>query len=1495
MAPEELDQTRAKAADDAGEQPSSHAICAPGELAPTKPSHFVVGIGASAGGLEAIERFFDQVPLDSGLSFVLVQHLSPDFKSLMDELLARHTRLSIHRVENGMTLQPNAIYLIPPKKNMVLSFGKLLLTDQDQKSGLNLPIDIFFHSLAQDMGDRAVAMVLSGTGSDGSRGIKEIHESGGLVIVQDPETAAFDGMPRSAIATGMVDFILSPEEMPARILAYVRNPVRVDHSKPALEIKVGEELSGVLALLRRQFGVDFTLYKPTTLARRLERRMTLQNAASVPEYLALLQANAEEVDALYRDLLVEVTQFFRDPEAFEVIRRQIVPAVVDHASPEDGIRVWVPGCATGQEAYSLAMLFQEYAETIGKRLDVKIFATDAHRGSLETASNGEYDAASFEEFPRRLQERYFVKKRNRFIVNPELRKLVIFAPHNLTKDPPFTKLDFISCRNVLIYLNPPTQQKILTLFHFGLRTGGTLFLGPSESVGDLEEEFEVVDRHWKIFRKKRNARLTGPAGVLGIQPPTEVTLNIKQRLAGLSKTDFPVPEVYESLLAQFVPPSFLLSDQHDLLHVFGNAGRFLRVPEGKATRDALKMVDDSLRIAIVSALHRARKDKKCVSYHGIRTQLDGQECSIKLSVTPVAGRRAPTAYFLVALEEEANDDPPAVTTTEHRFDVGGVAAERILGLERDLNYAKEHLQSTVEELETSNEELQSTNEELVASNEELQSTNEELHSVNEELYTVNAEHQRKIDELVLLTNDMDNLLSSTEIGTIFLDNDLTIRKFTPAIARVFNLLPQDVGRPLMHISNDLNIGNDKLLELIERMRASESVVEYEVEGPRQRSFLMRILPYRTQNGAMVTGAVLTFVDVTQVKEATRELGLSQRRLDAALTFGEIGTWDWDVGNDIVVLGHRFLKILSVAPDAGPLAFADFVQLIHPEDRDGFQHAARAALVQATTFDGGFRVSLPDGMRSFLTRADVLRDPDGKPTRMTGVCIDVSERKQMAAALRESETRLQSILDNSSAFIFVKDLQGRYLLANRSFADLLGKPIADIVGKTDAELFPTPRAQELREHDRLVIAEGNIRRTEIVFALPEGERVYWTVLFPLREPDGRLTGVAGIASDITDRKRAEDEARLALQRRDQFLAMLSHELRNPLGALVNAAHLLARDGVSSEAHAEARHVIQRQTKQMAGLLDDLLDVSRIAQNRIRLQRKRVKLNDAVEEALVVVRPQLEANHLRLAVDLGSDACYCLGDAGRLQQMVVNVLTNAVKYTPPGGEIALSMSRDNHDVVISVRDSGVGIRPEMLQRIFDMFVQADETLDRAKGGMGVGLTLVRAVAELHGGRVEARSAGPGAGAEFIIHLPLAADKPAPADVLSDADAPGTCRVLIVEDNPDSRRMLQALLESDGYEVHAAATGSEGLDAILRLRPDAAVIDIGLPGLDGYEVARRTRQRLSHDEILLIALTGYGRQEDRRAVIDAGFDEHLVKPLNPEDLARILRKRSSTGGAA
>ncbi len=1318
-----------------------------------RPTH-VVGIGASAGGLEALERLFEKMHPETGLAFVVVQHLSPDFKSLTDELLARRTPIPIHRVENGMEVERDAIYLIPPKKDMIIANGRLLLTDKDPAQMMTLPIDHFFRSLAQDQGDRAIGIILSGTGSDGSRGIRDIHDVGGLVMVQAPETAKFDGMPKSALKTGVVDIDLPPEEMPAALLKYIQHPLSPLGGPPSLAAPAPlEGMEAVFRLLREAYDLDFSYYKPATVARRTERRLLLAGAGNIDEYARRLAEDPEELNALYKDLLIGVTRFFRDKEAFACLEAEVLPALLRQAAEGEEFRAWVAGCATGEEAYSLAILVQEQLDALHKPLLVKIFSTDAHRASLEVASAGVYNEASLADLSAARRQRFFTRKGEDYQVTPELRKMIVFAPHNLIKDAPFTKLDLITCRNLLIYLQPPAQKKVLSLFHFGLKTGGVLFLGPSESSGELEDEFELISPRWKLYRKRRDIRLPAEirlAPVGGVRPrPTDVAL----AGAGSASLEGQLLGVYDTLLEEFMPPSLLVNENREVLQSFAGGSRYLRLKDGRFSAEVLDMVDAELRMALTGALQRALKDLKPVVYKRLRVQGAEGVSLVNLTVKPIPNRRTSTLLALICFEDEGSAPPPGPPPQEFNF--SQASQEHLQSLETELRFTKENLQATIEELETSNEELQASNEELVASNEELQSTNEELHSVNEELYTVNAEYHKKISELTELTADMDNLLVSTQIHTIFLDRKLCIRKFTPKIAETFHLLPQDIGRRIDNFTH--TIDHPDLLTDLQKVLNDGQPIEKQVRDRRGSWFLLRILPY--QSGAVIEGIVLTLIDIDSLKQA------------------EAKVWRKD--------------------------------------------------------------------------------------------------QQLAAILR-----------NSPNPVFVVDQQGRYVLCDESFKRLAG---CDPVGKTAYEVFPQETATRLNAQNERVLAEGSTAQSEIVLPLPDGPHTYLSVKFPLRDEQGNIIGVGGICTDVTQLKQAEQQAHESARQRERFLAILSHELRNPLAAILNAAAVIERNGTLSGADAEWFRVVERRARHMGRLLDDLLDLSRLTHNKIEIRKEVFDLGTTVPQALEEARPRLEERRQQLIVQAPEQALIVEGDPDRLQQIQVNLLLNAVKYTPVGGRIAYSLQREADQAVIRVRDNGIGISPEMQDKIFDLFVQGDKTPERSNQGIGVGLTLVRSITELHGGRVEVHSDGPDQGSEFVVRLPLALTPTGQASAGMGVPPAATpvppLRIVLIEDDEDNRQALQMLLELDGHEVRVASNGEDGLTAIAEMRPDVALVDIGLPSMDGYEVARRTRAAFTREQVYLVALTGYGQPMDRHAARDAGFDEHLTKPLKPRELNRVL----------
>lgn len=937
----------------------------------SKPT-LIVGVGASAGGLKPIEEFFSHMPTENGMAFVIVQHLSPDFKSLMDELLKRHTGMSIHRVTDGITLAANSIYLIPSKKDLTVSDGKLMLVQQQRTRGLNLPIDNFFDSLSQQIGNEAVAIVLSGSGSDGSRGVVKVREAGGLVLVQTPEDAGFDGMPRSAIDTKAVDLVCSVPEMPDHLIQYAVHRNRETVQQFGGEFVADTTLSRLCAHYKEHNGVDFSCYKPGTLLRRLERRTKLAAVSSTDAYMERITSDAEESSALFRDLLVEVTHFFRDAEAFAVLRETVVPQLIKQ-STEREFRAWVCGCATGEEAYSVAMVIHDCMERAGKdKKPFKVFATDVHDGSIEIASEGSYRKVATEKLPDSFRERYFVETEEGFKVKPEIRRSVIFAFNDATKDPPFTRLDLVSCRNMLIYLLPEVQKRILSIFHFGLKTKGMLFLGPSETVGDLASEFDEVDRHWKMFQKRRDIRLPEASQVPVLPSAAQALKSTPTRLNSLRdfKQQNMATSALNSLLNRYLPSSLLVDEYNELIHCVGDARKLLTLPEGRPTSNLFQLLGSDLSVPVSAALNRCRKQSEAIVFNGVRILIPGNEEELYQLKVEALKERDETLYLVSFLRLSELEVAPVKT---FEFQPVENAGEQIDQLEIELNYTRETLQATVEELESSNEELQATNEELVASNEELQSTNEELQSTNEELHTVNQENRYRIDQLNEVTEDLELLLSRTATGILFLDADLTIRKFTRSITRYFDLQPSDLGRNIDNFNHRTGVSDlySKLQEALDS--GSEIILEGDL--PEKEPLLIQVALKNDQDASF--GLMLTIG-----KKVTQGFGVDSKQF--FLPVGA-GFWHWpNLKDDTMWWSPKCYELLGLKTEELAPIFSLWRDLVHPDDVHRLKNAGSSQC--AFVKDGYLAVRMKcadQTYRKFEYRAAFVMDKSDKPQSMMG--------------------------------------------------------------------------------------------------------------------------------------------------------------------------------------------------------------------------------------------------------------------------------------------------------------------------------------------------------------------------------------------------------------------------------------------------------------------------------------------------------------------------------
>ena len=843
----------------------------------------IVGIGAPAGGLAAFEAFFAGMPADTdpGMAFVLVQHLAPDHKSILSDLIRRYTRMSVFEVEDGMVVQPNCAYIIPPGRDMAFLNGTLQLLEPSEPRGQRLPIDFFFRSLALDQHERAIGIVLSGTGSDGTMGVRAIKGEGGMVMAQNTASTECDGMPRSAIATGLVDYELPPAEMPAQLIAFAAHAFGKLPRVTTLPVPKAENaLKKIFILLRAQTGHDFSLYKPSTTHRRIERRMAVHQIEAIDGYVKFLQQTSAEVEALFRDLLIGVTNFFRDPEAFQVLEDQVIPKVFAGKPPGAVIRIWTAGCSTGEEAYSIAILLVERIEALRQSYTVQIFATDIDSHAIATARAGLYPASIAADLSPERLARFFTAEADgsAYRIHKNIRDLLVFSEQDVIKDPPFSKLDLITCRNLLIYLGSELQRKLIPLFHYALKPDGWLFLGTSEGIGEFDMLFSVLDRKAKLYQRREDLHGHQRAALGRFLPPlTAIEASLPR------STSIPIEtgqkslrEVTEhALLSQVIAAGALVNANGDILYLHGRTGMFLEPAPGEVgINNILKMAREGLRRELTTTLHKAAGTKDTVTCPGLRVKTNGHFTTVNLTIRPLTtGPRATpdSPLFLVILEEApvgkaasgqvADVEVPGATPPD--------AEARIAALKLELRVKEEYLQSTIEELESSTEELKSSSEEMQSVNEELQSTNEELEtskeelqSVNEELATVNAELQTKVADLTRANNDMNNLLAGTGIGTVFVDHQLRILRFTPAASSIINLINTDVGRPVAHLVSNL-VGYSSLVADVQAVLDTLVSKAVEVRTAEGKSYTMGIQPYRTLEN-VIEGAVISFVDIAEM-------------------------------------------------------------------------------------------------------------------------------------------------------------------------------------------------------------------------------------------------------------------------------------------------------------------------------------------------------------------------------------------------------------------------------------------------------------------------------------------------------------------------------------------------------------------------------------------------------------------------------------------------------
>lgn len=1491
---------------------------------------FIVAIGASAGGLQALETFFDNLPNHPHAAFVIVQHLSPDFESMMTEILQRRTALPVDSIEDELEIQPSRVYVLPPKKHLIVKDRRLRLIESPDS--FDYPIDKFLNSLVEEWSEKIIAILLSGTGSDGTKGIKAVSRAGGIGLVQSPETAQFNSMPGSAIPSGLVDEILSPQELAQTVFELIRYSDNFPESTAQKAANIDpDRLKAILDILVEQEEIDFTNYKVSTISRRINHRCVVNHCENLKEYTDLLENSPQEQKLLRRDLLIGVTQFFRDLPAWDYLRDRVLPELISKLEPNEQLRIWISACATGEEAYSMAILVDEAIAAASKPIKVKIFATDIDTEALETAAGGIYPKGISDALNSERLEKYFTFTGEHYQVKRFLREMLIIAPHDLSKNAGFSKMNLVSCRNVLIYMKPPLQKHVIQLLHFALANRGILFLGSSESLGDLSEEFTTLQSKWKLFRKRRDVSLS----TTHLNRPTfinQLPSTSPSKAKGDRASDRLLSEVFKYCLNEQPITCILVSRTNQLLRVFYNAAQLLEFPVGEAILDVVEIVPSGLQLPLSTALHRAKRDRESVLYTGIKIEREGKELNVNLRVGCQKENSTQGDYLIVVFEIET---PTVCPTAAMRFDISEEAANQLTELEYELQQTRENLQVTIEELETTNEEQQATNEELLASNEELQSINEELQSVNEELYSVNAEHQSKIEQLTQLNNDIDNLLRSTDIGVIFLDSNLNIRKFTPAATGAVNIKPNDVGRSIGDITNNLDCSN--LSEIFERVMASQEPLEREMTVVKtQKHLLMRVNLYLRENGEN-DGIVVTFVNIDDLKLVQQDLKRTNSLLENLYTSSPVGLslHDRDFKyirinqalaeiNGFTIEEHLGKSIFEVVPDLALRMEPILCQVIET-DRPVCNVQIHGHTPAAPNFKRYWNAS--------FYPVDLLNGDRG----VGSIINDITERIEVEESLKENQaTLLESqklanlgnwkleIDDNfeldAARPIWSAELYSVYGLDDRqpvpTFAELL-------------QFYSAEDREAIRSAFDNLLTKATSYNLDLCCLRSDGEIRYLNSIGrAVRDETGKITKLYGAVMDITDRKLIEAElirqnraleeavavaqaADSANQAKSDFLANMSHEIRTPMNAILSVAQLLDLSELTPD-QRKLLKTLKSNSGKLLTLINDILDLSKIEARELKLNPQEFALEAIAQNLLDSFTPQARSKGLELTINIAPNLpLWFIGDDFRLQQVLSNLISNALKFTKRGKiEVDISLEDSTIEnaiakVYFSVKDTGIGIDTNLQQNLFQPFTQADNSTTRQYGGTGLGLTISRRIIELMGGGIDVESElDRGSTFWFVLPLQIAditnkphqteetiANKPSRTEAIASdiavANSSQTTDILVVEDYPDNRDLILFMLDTLGYQADSVNNGREAVDRLARQEYKIILMDCQMPELDGYQATKAIRQREEERHTIIIGLTAHAMEGDRQKCLDAGMDEYIAKPVDIRKLTTMLQK--------
>jgi two-component system CheB/CheR fusion protein len=1430
------------------------------EYEDTQPSHLpgtsdprqlaVVGIGASAGGIRALQTFFQAMPPSPGVVFVVVMHLSPERESALPQVLQAYTAMPVQQVRDRVRMEPNHVYVIPPNQHLRIADGHLDVSDFEEPRWQRAPIDVFFRTLAHVHPD-GTGIVLSGSGTDGTVGLQAIKECGGIAMVQLPEEAEYDGMPRSAIATGLVDFVLPAAELASKVVELHRHglPPGLQTDSEDLPESEMDILRRILVRLQVNTGHDFRGYKNSTVLRRIERRMRVTQVETHDAYLDYLRRTPLEARALLKDLLISVTHFFRDPAAFEALQEQVIPRLFEARALGEPLRVWVPGCATGEEAYSIAILLLEHADAVEQPPDIQIFASDPDEDALIFAREGLYPAAIAADVSEQRLRRFFMREGAYYRVRKDLREMILFASHSLLKDPPFSQLDLISCRNLLIYFQRELQDKVYELFHYALRPQGYLFLGSAESVESASNLFYEVNKAQRLYR--RISPTHGMARLPDLPLSTEVLWRMPQ---GGARRVSPQQEAshaeqHRQALEIYAPPSLLVDADGTIVHISESANRYLQFTAGSPSLNLIRTILPELRLEMRTALYRTLERNQPINTAPLPVDIRGQQRFVQLFVSPSSNGQVLVVFMEIPAPEPGA--PRVEASDDSDLHLNEMEAE-LEATKAQLQHALENAETQQEELRAANEELQSINEEYRSTLEELETSKEELQSINEELKTLNQELKDKVEDLGQANNNLQNLMAATDVATLFVDRRLTIRLYTPSLAQIFNIMPVDQGRPLNHVTHRLDY--EHLQDDIQQVLNTLVPLEREVSQAGERYYLMRLLPYRTTDDR-IDGVVITFVDITarQQSEVARQALTEQLEVELAdaRQLQQISTLLIQEDN-VEILYRQILDaaIVLMRSDAGS------IQMVDAEHGDlrllvwqGF-HPESAAFWQRVNLNSngscgealrtGERVVVPDTEAcAFMAGA-----PDLEECRRSGI------RAVQSTPLVSRSGRLLGMFSTHWRQPYEPRERDLRLL------DVLARQAADLI----------ERAQ----------SEAGLYQANISLEQRVAERTA-----ELEQAHDHLR------DEMAERQRAQE----ALFQREKLaalgllLANVAHELNNPLSVATMEIDYLAEIW-PVDAETEGLDTLRQAVERCNSVVQSFLALARQQPTT----RSTVSLNALIEEVLVLLRHALEADGIALALHLAEELPTLEVDANQLHHVIANLVTNAhqaVKQSEPPRQITLttSVNAERTQVTLAVADTGPGIPPEIERRVFDPFF----TTRPQAGGSGLGLSLCRSIIEAHGGDIRLSSqVGQGA----TVHLTLPVTSPAQGqtpetpDELEMPESAHRGRILLIDDEVTVQRALQRLLQRSGHDLTLAANGREGLAALQGRAYDVILCDIRMPDLDGPGFYREVARLYPHLLSRIVFLTGDVLSPEVQTFFDQVDCPRLIKPFQAREVRRLIQ---------